>query len=224
MVANLDHFGAVLGGDVSLAYCLSTASWRSFADVVVFGEERGLFVGVNLVSEPARLSLWRAPATLLDKVAAVWTAQSGGVASRLVRNRQSWSDNVAWIVGAAAEARAEAETHVTVRSSDLADRCDALARAHADGGPIVEIEIDAEDRIVTIGDVEGLRQVGIDIDPGHHLGRPVMALLSGPIADRFGADFSVALADKELRRIRLLTMTFNGPDPGIGAGRIDRTR
>lgn len=216
VVTNLDYFTATArsrGTSVSLAFCLSTESWRELPRVLEFGEDRALPVGVNLVTEPSRLSLWRAPAPLLAAVAETWTDQHDAVSRRLELNRTVWDDNVAWAVAATEQARRD-ETESTVAISDPSGFRTArrLAESHALGGPVLVVEIDAEDRILALEGTHAFSEIVTELKRFDLLGRPLVTLVSGPIIEQFGAVFTSHSEDRANRSVRLLSMTFAG-DP-----------
>lgn len=208
---NLDHFRSVAAGTgsmVSLAFCLSTDTWRELPAMFRFAEKRDLDLGVNLVTEPARLSLWRAPAAFLDEVAATLSGQRDAVASELLRNRDRWLKNVQWAVSAARQARRDSDSSdITPGSEAAIEMARSVARDHAGTGPILEVEIDAADRMVRFVGGHAFRdEFGIDPEP--LLGRPFIALLSGPVVDRYGAEFTSQMEDRAARSLRLRRMSF----------------
>lgn len=69
VMANLDRFQAYSEeGTTSLAHCLMTTNWWEFADLLRFGEKRGLGVYVNVVNWPQQASLYRLKPSQLREV------------------------------------------------------------------------------------------------------------------------------------------------------------
>jgi hypothetical protein len=199
---------------VSLAFCLSTTSWPELPDVLRFGEDRGLYVGVNLVSEPARLSLWRAPLALLEEVHATWTARAEEVAAGLEVNLGTWRSNLAWIEGAVAQARADASA-ADATGGDPVGVVRDWAAQHAAGAPVLEAVVDDEDRIVELHGAGPFSAAsGVDLSRTDLTGRPFIALMSGPVVDAFGVAFTSHIEDRLGRRVRFHEMTFAGR-PGL---------
>ncbi len=217
VVANLDHFAEVArahGEELSLAFCLTTDSWPELPDILRFGEERGLPVGVNLVSEPARFSLWRAEADLLNRVADAWGAECDSVAAQLDLNRGEWLDNVSWVRSTAAEASARSMgTPVHLNGRGAVDAARSIALAHAGEGPILEGEVDAEDRITAVRGTQEFKAISPGIDDYSLVGRPFSTLLSGPIIDRFGTVFTFHSDDRRGQSVQVQEMTFPGDPP-----------
>jgi hypothetical protein len=207
VLANLDHLAT--RAPVRMAFCLSTQSWWELPDVLLLGEGRGIEVNVNLVTEPARLSLWRAPVEVLEGVAEAWTHCDAKLERLLDVNLQAWRDNLAWARGAAADARSERGHPVSEgRSVTPLEHARTLAAAHAAGGPVLEVHVDEVDRIIEIDGVEAFAPVGLALPVAELRGRPFIALLSGPVVDRFGASFTSHLEDRHHRTVRLHEMTF----------------
>jgi MoaA/NifB/PqqE/SkfB family radical SAM enzyme len=216
VLENLDHFRSVAartGSGLSLAFCLSSATWRELPEMLMFGDVRGLDVGVNLVTEPARLSLWRAQADVLDEVAETWTRQRDTVASQLHQNRSRWLENVEWAVSAAEQARRDAENaNVRLGSPEAIEAARMLACDHAAGGPVLEVDIDDQDRMLAFRGAAAFVSA-FDIDPSPLSGRPFIALMSGPVVDRFGAAFTSEVDDRSGRAVRFHRMSFATDPP-----------
>jgi hypothetical protein len=69
VLGNLDRFRAVLGPQkVSIVHCLMPDNWHEFPDLLAIGEDRDLFVGVNVVRFPPERSLYHLPADELGRV------------------------------------------------------------------------------------------------------------------------------------------------------------
>lgn len=215
---NLDYFAGVArqrGRGIDLAFCLTTDSWRELPDVLGLGDSLGMPVGVNVVSEPARLSLWRASAETLTKVAAEWMDLRETVADDLTLNRQEWLDNVDWSVSAAKRAREEYDQSAVSVELSVDPRRLALgiARAHSPDSSVLLVDIDADDRILGFdGFAEFAQATGLTFDPSDLVGRPFIALMSGPVVDRFGPSFTSHISDRHNGRVRVHEMTFDAPE------------
>lgn len=69
VLENLDRFRAVLGPHkVSIVHCLMPDNWHEFPELLAIGEERDLFVGVNVVRFPPERSLYHLPPDELGRV------------------------------------------------------------------------------------------------------------------------------------------------------------
>ncbi|MBK6671498.1 MAG: radical SAM protein [Actinobacteria bacterium] len=93
VMANLDRFIDILGpSGVSVAHCLMTSNWSEFDRLLGLAEERGLWVGVNVVRYPIHLSLYHRPAAELGHV--VCTLRARNPTSLTDVRLATWADTL----------------------------------------------------------------------------------------------------------------------------------
>lgn len=93
VMANLDRYEAATranGGSVAITHCLMTDNWTEFADLVVFAERRGFGLSVNMVSEPAAMSLYQLERGELERVIDGLRGDEAGVLASVERLRGVW--------------------------------------------------------------------------------------------------------------------------------------
>ncbi len=97
VMGNLENFRRVCannGGGVSLAHCLMTSNWTEFLDFLTFAEERSLAVGMNVVLNPAAVSLYKLPADELRAVVVGLEAQDAVASGRLDTLLPVWHEQL----------------------------------------------------------------------------------------------------------------------------------
>lgn len=93
VMANVDRFIAHtqrVGSTAMVNHCLMPQNHHEFGDLLLWAEERGLFVNVSVVRYPATASIARLPAEELRRVCADLEAQGERLEGRLELNRRTW--------------------------------------------------------------------------------------------------------------------------------------
>ena len=93
VMANLDRFhqyAKQAGTDLVLTFCLMTNNWWELLQLCRFGDERGLEVVVNTVTDPSPLSLYRLSIARLAPIVAELDHQERHQAGGLGLNRKAW--------------------------------------------------------------------------------------------------------------------------------------
>ena len=100
VIANVDRFCAYArraGTTTSLNHCLMAQNFQEFGDLLLFAEERGIFVDVSVVHYPEHCSIARLPRADIAAIAEHLEAQSDRVLAQLELNAGVWRQEVARI-------------------------------------------------------------------------------------------------------------------------------
>lgn len=154
------------GGGFSLTFCLQRTNWRELGEVLAWGDELDVLVGVSTLTNPPHLGLHTLPATALAEVAAGLRAEDPRRRAGLGRNRPAWEAAVARVEGLLHE-RGDAPRHG--RSDDVLSAAEARAAAFADGRGVHRVHADASQLVVSVGP-----------DPRNVLGVDLASLTGGP--------------------------------------------
>ncbi|MBL8778111.1 MAG: SPASM domain-containing protein [Acidimicrobiales bacterium] len=192
------------GGGFSLTFCLQRANWRELGDVLAWGDELDLLVGVSTLTNPPHLGLHTLAAPALAEVAAGLRAEDPRRQAGLRRNRPAWDAAVARVEGLLHERVGLAEDGGSV---DVLAAAEARAAAFADGRGVHRVHADASQLVVSVEpdprDVLGVDLVTLPGGPTRALGERLRASL-GPIVT---SALEVHPDGVEERRLR-----FGGPD------------
>lgn len=93
LLRNLDRFvasGRRRGRSTGVAFCLMSTNWQEFGAVLRLAEDRGIGVSVNVVHDPAPLSLHRMPRAALAEVVAELERADPAMQSALTLNLDVW--------------------------------------------------------------------------------------------------------------------------------------
>jgi MoaA/NifB/PqqE/SkfB family radical SAM enzyme len=188
VMANVDHFTAYtreVGTTASVNHCLMPQNAHEFGDLLVWAEERGLFVNVSVVRTPAHASIARLPLPEIERISALLESQNGDVRSRLSLNLGTWDGELArlgsWAEGQG-EAAPESHTVMFFRCQGAGPVDDAAARAE-----LAAVAADGDVHRFAIGSDDRVRWVDARFAPGLEelIGRSYQDL-TGAVTAMFG--------------------------------------
>lgn len=157
VMANVDHFTAYtrrVGTTASVNHCLMPQNAHEFGDLLVWAEERGLFVNVSVVRTPAHASIARLPLPEIEHISTLLESQDADVRARLSLNLGTWDGERArvrsWADGQG-EAAPESHTVMFFRCQGDGPVDDVAARAEladlAVDGDVHRFAIGSDDRV-----------------------------------------------------------------------------
>lgn len=97
VMANLDRFVAYadrVGTTVNLNFCLMPQNVHEFPDLLIFAEERGIYVNALIVLNPVANSLAQVPGPVLVETMAMMANRAPEMQRRLKINAEPWASTV----------------------------------------------------------------------------------------------------------------------------------
>lgn len=194
---NLDHFQE-RAAHVTVTYCLMTTNWQDFGAFCQQADARGIGCAVNVVTEPAHMSLYRLPKAELAEVIAGLDRIDREIGSTLTLSRATWQGELVKLRGRLQQVVSGQATLgldnrkinkafprpfglVAEAAADdfalLEDECARMRAAHL-GTRIARLELDEFETISAVWPDEGVFGLPPDTLIGHGLSE--MLGLFGP--------------------------------------------
>lgn len=157
-VERFRRYAADRGTTASVNHCLMPQNHHEFADLLLWAEERRLFVNVSVVRTPAHACIAQLPVDELVAVHRTLLDRAPDVEGRLALNAATWTQEIdrigAWAAACADTTPAPTSSHTVMwfRAAGAGPHDDSDARdeldAFAAGGPVGTFDVDGDDRIV----------------------------------------------------------------------------
>ena len=190
VMENVDRFCRYVervGTTASVNHCLMPQNYHEFADLLVWAEERDLFVNVSVVRTPSHASLAQLPAEELRRIHEHLGAQHEELVGRLALNRATWIaeyDRIgSWLAAAEGAVDNSSRTVMWFRSAGLGAHDDTAPRAElaefAADGIVHSVDVDADDVI-------RVARLSIDAEPSAPLEGRTYQELTTVVSARFG--------------------------------------
>ncbi|MFM7068427.1 MAG: radical SAM protein [Actinomycetes bacterium] len=157
VMANVDRFVAYtreVGTTASVNHCLMPQNYEEFGDMLLWADERGLFVNVSVVRTPAHASIARLPQSEIARIRDHFEAIDSTVRPQLQVNASTWDGELtrvrSWAAGEG-EAGPASHTVMWFRCQGVGPTSDDAERAEleqfASDGVVHRVAVGADDRV-----------------------------------------------------------------------------
>ncbi len=213
------------GTYLGLTYCLMRENWHEFADYLLFAEELGCEVVVNVVTYPRRVSLYSLPTDELTRVIQGLENRADEMQRTLGENLAVWNAELhrlrqrLAVLGEVAQPYFVPAWNGDTASADqesqaLAERARAALAKLAPGEPIDAVQCDRDDVVEAILS-ESERFLGVG--PEVLVGQPLQ-IMQAQLMAHFGSQMQL-LRDEKTERWgeQVLSLAFPGQPPSLFA-------